>query len=160
MVQVAKLSINSSSVGSHGFTRCPDLDFKDDGNRFTGWMWNDAVPLTQCVAGEFKEEMKKRFNYPKTTSRYQVVHGTSESGKNVFVESRGNKKMKGRRLNEMFSSVEEENDAVENFCILMDWEVEPKDVLHCVKNSDGNFTMQLNDGIQFTYDPVNDCLTD
>ena len=49
-------------------------------------------------AREFKEEMKKRFNYPKTTSRYRVVHGTSESGKNVFVESRGNKKMKGRRF--------------------------------------------------------------
>ena len=51
MAQVAKLSANSSSVGSHGFTRCPDLDFRDDGNRFTGWMWNDAVPLTQCVSG-------------------------------------------------------------------------------------------------------------
>ena len=65
-----------------------------------------------------------------------------------------------KKLNELFSSVEEENDAVEKFCILMDWEVEPEDVLHCVKNSDGNFTMQLNDGIQFTYDPVNDCLVD
>ena len=65
-----------------------------------------------------------------------------------------------KKLNELFSSVEEENDAVEKFCILMDWEVEPEDVLHCVKNSDGNFTMQLNNGIQFTYDPVNDCLTD
>lgn len=43
-------------------------------------------------AREFKEEMKKRFNYPKTTSRYQVVHGTSESGKNVFVESKKNLK--------------------------------------------------------------------
>ena len=51
MAQVVKLSVNSSSVGSHGFTRCPDLDFKDDGNRFTGWMWNGTVPLTQCVAG-------------------------------------------------------------------------------------------------------------
>lgn len=51
MVQVAKLSVNSSSVSSHGFTRCPDLDFKDDGNRFTGWMWNDTVPLTQCYSG-------------------------------------------------------------------------------------------------------------
>ena len=65
-----------------------------------------------------------------------------------------------KRLNELFSSVEEENDARKKFCILMDWEVEPEDVLHCVKNSDGNFTMQLNDGTQFTYDPVNDCLVD
>lgn len=63
-----------------------------------------------------------------------------------------------RRLNERFSSVEEERDAVEKFCILMDWEVEPKDVLHCVKNSDGKFTMQITDGTQFTYDPVKDCL--
>ena len=65
-----------------------------------------------------------------------------------------------KRLNELFSSVEEENDARTKFCILMDWEVKPEDVLHCVKNSDGNFLMQLNDGTQFTYDPVNDCLTD
>lgn len=65
-----------------------------------------------------------------------------------------------KKLNEQFSSVEEEDDAVEKFCILMDWEVEPEDVLHCVKNSDGKFTMQITDGTQFTYDPVNDCLTD
>ena len=65
-----------------------------------------------------------------------------------------------KKLNELFSSVEEENDARTKFCILMDWEVEPEDVLHCVKNSDGNFLMQLNDGTQFTYDPVNDCLVD
>lgn len=64
-----------------------------------------------------------------------------------------------KKLNEMFSSADEEKDAVENFCILMDWEVKPEDVLHCVKNADGNFTMQINDGTQFTYDPVNDCLT-
>ena len=51
MAKVAKLSVNLSSVGSHGFTRCLDLDFKDDGNRFTGWMWNDTVPLTQCYSG-------------------------------------------------------------------------------------------------------------
>lgn len=65
-----------------------------------------------------------------------------------------------KKLNELFSSVEEENDAREKFCILMDWEVKPEDILHCVKNSDFNFTMQLNDGTQFTYDPVNDCLVD
>ena len=65
-----------------------------------------------------------------------------------------------KKLNELFSSVEEENDAVEKFCTLMDWEVEPEDVLHCVKNSDGKFVMQISDGTQFTYDPVNDCLVD
>ena len=67
---------------------------------------------------------------------------------------------KKTQLNELLSSVEEENDAREKFCNLMDWEVKPEDVLHCVKNSDFNFTMQLNDGTQFTYDPVNDCLVD
>lgn len=51
MARVAKLSVNLISVGSHGFTRCLGLDFKDDGNRFTGWMWNDTVPLTQCYSG-------------------------------------------------------------------------------------------------------------
>lgn len=63
-----------------------------------------------------------------------------------------------RRLNERFSSVEEERDAVEKFCILMDWEVKPEDVLHCVKNSDNTFTLQTENGDQFTYDPVKDCL--
>lgn len=65
-----------------------------------------------------------------------------------------------KKLEESFSSVDEEKDAVENFCILMDWEVKPEDVLHCVKNSDGNFVMQINDGTQFVYDPVNDCITE
>ena len=65
-----------------------------------------------------------------------------------------------KKLNEQFSSVEEERDARERFCILMDWEVKPEDVLHCVKDADDNFIMQLNDGTQFTYDPVNDCLVD
>lgn len=65
-----------------------------------------------------------------------------------------------KKLNEQFSGADEEKDAVENFCILMDWEIEPEDVLHCVKNGDGTFTLQINDGTQFTYDPVNDCLVD
>ena len=47
-----------------------------------------------------------------------------------------------KRVRERFSSVEEENEAVEKFCILMDWEVAPEDVLHCVKNGDGTFTLQ------------------
>lgn len=63
-----------------------------------------------------------------------------------------------KKLNERFSSVEEERDAREKFCILMDWEVKPEDVLHCVKDADDNFIMQLKDGTQFIYDPVNDCL--
>lgn len=40
----------------------------------------------------------------------------------------------------------------------MDWEIKPEDVLHCVKDADDNFIMQLKDGTQFIYDPVNDCL--
>ena len=63
-----------------------------------------------------------------------------------------------KRLNERFSSVEEERDAVEKFCILMDWEIKPEDILHCVKNSDYTFTLQTKNGDQFTYDPVKDCL--
>lgn len=63
-----------------------------------------------------------------------------------------------KKVRESLSSVEEENEAVEKFCILMDWEVEPEDVLHCVKNSDGTFTMQVNDGTQFKYNPIEDCL--
>lgn len=63
-----------------------------------------------------------------------------------------------KRVREQLSSVEEENEAIEKFCILMDWEVSPEDVLHCVKNSDGTFTMQVIDGTQFKYNPVEDCL--
>ena len=65
-----------------------------------------------------------------------------------------------KKLNEQFSSAEEYSEAVEKFCILMDWEIEPDDVLTCVKNRDGKFTMNIDDGTQFTYDPVNDCLVD
>lgn len=63
-----------------------------------------------------------------------------------------------KRVRERFSSVEEESEAVEKFCILIDWEVAPEDILHCVKNSDGTFTMQVNDGTQFKYNPIEDCL--
>lgn len=63
-----------------------------------------------------------------------------------------------KRVRESFSSVEEESEAVEKFCILMDWEVAPEDVLHCVKNHDGTFTMQVKDGTQFKYNPIEDCL--
>ena len=64
------------------------------------------------------------------------------------------------KLEENFSSVDEEADAVENFCILMDWEVSPEMIQHCVKNSDNNFVMQIDDGTQFVYDPVNDCIVE
>lgn len=38
-------------------------------------------------ANAFRDEMKKRFHYPKTTSRYQVVHGKDDNGNTVFVSS-------------------------------------------------------------------------
>lgn len=38
-------------------------------------------------ANAFRDEMKKRFHYPKTTSRYQVVHGKDDNGNPVFVSS-------------------------------------------------------------------------
>ena len=38
-------------------------------------------------ANAFRDEMKKRFLYPKTTSRYQVVHGKDSNGNAVFVSS-------------------------------------------------------------------------
>ena len=38
-------------------------------------------------ANAFREEMRKRFHYPKTSSRYQVVHGKDSNGNAVFVSS-------------------------------------------------------------------------
>ena len=38
-------------------------------------------------ANSFRDEMKKRFHYPKTESKYEVVHGKDENGNAVFVES-------------------------------------------------------------------------
>ena len=35
---------------------------------------------------DFKDEMKRRFNYPKVNSKYQVVHGKGKTGKSVVVE--------------------------------------------------------------------------
>ena len=39
------------------------------------------------MANSFREEMKKRFHYPKTTSKKQVVPGHDENGNTVFVGS-------------------------------------------------------------------------
>lgn len=38
------------------------------------------------AAKQFKDDMKKRFNYPETKSKYQVVSGKDENGRTVFVE--------------------------------------------------------------------------
>lgn len=40
----------------------------------------------ELAAQKFKAAMKRHFNYPKTTSKYQVVHGSDENGRTVFVE--------------------------------------------------------------------------
>ena len=37
------------------------------------------------AADDFRDEMKERFHYPKTESKYEVVHGKDENGKTVFV---------------------------------------------------------------------------
>lgn len=39
------------------------------------------------MANSFRDEMKKRFHYPKSTSKYQVVPGYDENGNTVFVGS-------------------------------------------------------------------------
>lgn len=46
------------------------LEFQDDGQ-----------------ANLFRDEMKRRFRYPKTASRNEVVHGKDENGNAVFVNS-------------------------------------------------------------------------
>ena len=58
-------------------------------------------------ADSFREEMKKRFNYPKTTSKHEVVHGTDENGRTVFVNKR-KIDMRGRNVKNIFSRVEGE----------------------------------------------------
>lgn len=108
-----------------------------------------------CTASWRKQEsskvkfLRKKYNEARssTARRYYSERLKEETSRE-----------KNRRLNERFSSAEEERDAVEKFCILMDWEVKPEDVLHCVKNSDNTFTLQTENGDQFTYDPVKDCL--
>ena len=108
-----------------------------------------------CTASWRKQEsskvtfLKKKLNEAKSreAKKYYSERLKEETSRE------GNK-----RLNERFSSAEEERDAVEKFCILMDWEIKPEDVLHCVKNSDNTFTLQTENGDQFTYDPVKDCL--
>ena len=39
----------------------------------------------QAIA--FRDEMKRRFKYPKAASRNEVVHGRDENGNTVFVNS-------------------------------------------------------------------------
>lgn len=39
------------------------------------------------TANDFRDEMRKRFHYPKTQSKYEVVKGHDENGNTVFVDS-------------------------------------------------------------------------
>ena len=137
------------------------------------------IQLITYDEGEFTEWLEN--DQTKFDGGYQVIDHTGTTRyfgwnygggriKELFIQKKvifttkkpmtESKKPTKKKLNEHFSSVEEEDDAVEKFCILMNWEVEPEDVLHCVKNIDGTFTLQISDGTQFTYDPVNDCLTE
>lgn len=58
------------------------------------------------------------------------------------------------KLKESFD--DEVKDAIENFCILMDWEVSPEDIKSCEHSDDGLFEITTNSGENFTYDIVND----
>mgnify|MGYP004504586519 CR=1 FL=1 len=57
------------------------------------------------------------------------------------------------------STEENVDEIIDKFCILMDWEVKPEDI-QAVAETCGKYIMHLKDGTSFTYDPVNDCLTD
>ena len=55
-------------------------------------------------AASFEEEMKRRFNYPKTDSKYRLVHGFDDNGNAVFVSNNLEKKVVKNSRN-VFSSV-------------------------------------------------------
>lgn len=46
----------------------------------------------------------------------------------------------------------------ESFCILMDWEIKPEDIVKCDYADDGIFNIETKNGSKFTYDEANDCL--
>ena len=54
------------------------------------------------MADAFKNEMKKRFNYPDQTSKYHVVHGTDKNGNAVFVNSGKEPKRKFHAFSSIF----------------------------------------------------------
>lgn len=51
-------------------------------------------------AENFRDEMKDKFNFPPTTSRHQIVHGTTDTGNSVFVESTDVEELYSRVLTE------------------------------------------------------------
>ena len=56
--------------------------------------------------------------------------------------------------------IENKEEAIEMFCILMDWEVAPEDVEDCEEIRDNVYKMTTRSGETFVYDAVNDCLTE
>ena len=131
-----------------------------DEGEFTEWLENEQSKFDGGYQVVDPTGTIRYFGWNYGSRRTQelfIQKKTTFTTKKPMTES---KKPVKKNLKEHFSSVEEEDDAVEKFCILMDWKVEPEDVLHCVKNIDGTFTLQISDGTQFTYDPVNDCLTE
>lgn len=52
------------------------------------------------------------------------------------------------------------NSAVEKFCMLMDWEVKPEDIIRCViiDDLDGLFSIETADGEKFRYNMKDDCI--
>ena len=55
-------------------------------------------------ANAFRDEMKKRFHYPKTTSKYEVVYGKDENGNPVYVGSNKNPSIVGKAIMSGFFS--------------------------------------------------------
>lgn len=91
---------------------------------------------------------------------YGVFNESKESNKPSLKEAKERVALIARQ-----QKLKESNDeayvnlVIEKFCILMDWEVKPEDVIG-VTEVDGKYIMHIEDGTSFTYDPVNDCLTD
>lgn len=87
----------------------------------------------------------------------------------VFNEAKENNKPSLKEAKERVALIagqqklKESNDeayvdsVIEKFCILMDWEVKPEDVIG-VAEADGKYIMHIEDGTSFTYDPIEDCL--
>lgn len=82
---------------------------------------------------------------------------TVENGKKINTIREAEKRVSliaGNRLKESFD--DEVKDAIESFCILMDWEITPEDIKSCEYSDDGLFEITTNSGENFTYDIVND----
>lgn len=96
------------------------------------------------VVGDYIKPHIEKPTLNEAQKRVDSVSGKlQESGKKVV-----------NKLKESFD--DEVKDAIENFCILMDWEVSPEDIKSCEYSDDGLFEITTNSGENFTYDIVND----